>query len=90
MSLMRHWVCGLGHSFSRDPGATCPREDRLSHEPCGAPVFEWVDAATYQGAVDLARRLAEGSREAQDTGDTRALSTALAEWDDLDASLGGR
>jgi hypothetical protein len=30
---------------------------------------------------DLARRLAEGAREAADTGDSRALNDALADYD---------
>jgi hypothetical protein len=70
----------LGHSFNRDPGATCPREDRLSGEPCGAPVFEFVDAATYRGAVDrIADLEAENARLQEALGWPDALDPSEAE-----------
>ena len=90
----RSWIERCWVWTRRNPTTGEVQRGVMFHDPEASrdyvSVEEYVPASQLRGAVDLARRLAEGAREAQDTGDTRALSTALAEWDDLDASLGGR
>jgi hypothetical protein len=44
-----------------------------------------LEAVTLLVPFDLARRLAEGAREAADSGDSRTLNSALAEFDAYNA-----
>jgi hypothetical protein len=83
MNLLGPWTIRV----CPDCGERVP-DDRTIHGVCRSPglnsypvEIEVGPTATYRGAVDIAVRLAKGIRESQDTGDTRTLNDALADYD---------
>lgn len=83
MTVIARWECPE-HGADSGPGKRCGRMARpyvLCHRE--KVKVEYVPASQLAGAVDLTRRLAEGAREKADSGDSRALADALADYDRL-------